>query len=154
MPEHRFPPPRSVEDLAAAFVAKESSAASHTADCVAVDVAKGQRVWPRGNAHRRLALRLAELLDASPSCGNVRRRVMCDFDHTCGDDSTGKRDDLFIACRDPAPDASGVRPDLARILLCDAISVVVMFSSLTARVVRSFRSGSARHTVRAAHRIG
>ena len=68
---------------------------------------------------------------------------MCDFDHTCGDDSTGKRDDLFIACRDPAPDASGVRPDLARILLCDATSVVVMFSSLTARVVRSFRSGSA-----------
>jgi hypothetical protein len=69
--DRRFPPPWSIEDLAAAFVAKESSAASHTADCVAVDVAKGQRVWPRGNAHRRLALCLAELLDASPSCGNV-----------------------------------------------------------------------------------
>jgi hypothetical protein len=28
-------------------------------------------MWPKGNAHRRLALCLAELLDASPSCGNV-----------------------------------------------------------------------------------
>ena len=139
MPNLRFPPPCSIEDLAAAFVAKESSAASHTADDgVAVHVAKGQRMWPRGNAHRRLALCLAELLDASPSCGNVGRKAMRDFDHTCGDESTGKRDDLFIACRDPAPDASGVRPDLARILLCDATSVVVVFSSLVAQIVRSF----------------
>ena len=63
---------------------------------------------------------------------------MCDFDHTCGDESTGKRDDLFIACRDPAPDASGVRPDLARILLCDATTVVVIISSLVAPLARSF----------------
>jgi hypothetical protein len=63
---------------------------------------------------------------------------MCDFDHTSGDKSTGKRDELLIACREPAPDDSRLRPDLPRILLCDATSVVVVFSSLVAQVVRSF----------------
>jgi len=47
-------------------------------------------------------------------------------------------DEFFIACREPAPDASRFGRDLARILLCDATTVVVMFSSLVAHVVRSF----------------
>ena len=46
--------------------------------------------------------------------------------------------EFFIACREPAPDDSRLRPDLPRILLCDAASVVVVFSSLVAQVVRSF----------------
>jgi hypothetical protein len=67
MPDLRFPPPCSIEDLAAAFVAKESSAASHTADDgVAVHVAKGQRMWPRGNVHRRLALVSRNCLTPAP----------------------------------------------------------------------------------------
>jgi hypothetical protein len=46
--------------------------------------------------------------------------------------------EFFIACREPAPDASRLGRDLARILLCDATTVVVMFSSLVARLARSF----------------
>ncbi len=40
--------------------------------------------------------------------------------------------EFFIACRKPAPDVSRLGRDLARILLCDATAVVVMFSSLVA----------------------
>ena len=58
---------------------------------------------------------------------------VCDSDHTCGSDGTGKRDELLCACRGPAPDASRLRRDLARILLSDATRIVVMFSSLIAR---------------------
>jgi hypothetical protein len=39
--------------------------------------------------------------------------------------------EFFIACRKPAPDVSRLGRDLARILLCDATAVVVMFSSLS-----------------------
>ena len=42
--------------------------------------------------------------------------------------------EFFIACRKPAPDVSRLGRDLARILLCDATTVVVMFSSLVARL--------------------
>ena len=63
---------------------------------------------------------------------------MCDVGHTCSEDTTGKRDEFFGARRKPAADASRLRRDLARILLCDATTVVVMFSSLVARLVRSF----------------
>jgi hypothetical protein len=62
---------------------------------------------------------------------------MCDIGHTCGEDTT-RNNEFFIACREPAPDASRLGRYLARILLCDATTVVVMFSSLVARVVRSF----------------
>jgi hypothetical protein len=41
--------------------------------------------------------------------------------------------EFFIACRKPVPDASRLGRDLARILLCGATTVVVMFSSLVAR---------------------
>ena len=44
------------------------------------------------------------------------------------------RDELLIACRGPASDASRLGPDLARILLCDAASVVVVFFNLAACV--------------------
>jgi hypothetical protein len=44
----------------------------------------------------------------------------------------------FIAYRKRAPDVSRLRRDLARILLCDATAVVVMFSGLVAWLVRSF----------------
>ena len=63
---------------------------------------------------------------------------MCDIGHTCGEDTAGKRDEFFSVRREPASDASRLRRDLARILLCDATTVVVMFSSLVARLVRSF----------------
>jgi hypothetical protein len=46
--------------------------------------------------------------------------------------------EFFITCRKRAPDVSRHGRDLARILLCDATTVVVMFSSLVARLVRSF----------------
>ena len=46
--------------------------------------------------------------------------------------------DFFIACREPAPDVSRLGRDLARILLCDATTVVVIFSSLVASLARSF----------------
>ena len=42
--------------------------------------------------------------------------------------------EFFIACRKPAPDVSRLGRDLARILLCGATTVVVMFSSLVARL--------------------
>jgi len=42
--------------------------------------------------------------------------------------------ELFIAGRKPAPDVSRLGRDLARILLCGATTVVVMFSSLVARL--------------------
>jgi hypothetical protein len=46
--------------------------------------------------------------------------------------------EFFIACREPAPDVSRLGRDRSRILLCDTTTVVVMFSSLVARLVRSF----------------
>ena len=61
------------------------------------------------------------------------QNLVCDSDHTCGNDSTGKRDELLIACRGPAPDASRLRRDPARILLRGTASIVVMFSSLIGR---------------------
>jgi hypothetical protein len=57
---------------------------------------------------------------------------MCDIGHTCGEDTTGNRDEFFIIRREPETDASCLRRDLARILLCDATTVVVIFSSLVA----------------------
>ena len=42
--------------------------------------------------------------------------------------------EFFIACRKSAPDVSRLGRDLARILLCGATTVVVMFSSLVARL--------------------
>lgn len=44
--------------------------------------------------------------------------------------------ELFIGSGERALDASGLRRDLARILLCSAASAVVMFSSLAARLAR------------------
>ena len=55
---------------------------------------------------------------------------MCDVGHTCGEGTT-RSNEFFIACRKPAPDVSRLGRDLARILLCDATTVVV-FSSLGA----------------------
>ena len=46
--------------------------------------------------------------------------------------------EFFIACREPAPDVSRLGRDLARIRLCDATTVVVIFSSLVAPLARSF----------------
>ena len=74
-----------------------------------------------------------EFLDANSSDGNVDTRIMCDVGHTCDKDTTGKRDEFFIVYREPAPDSSRLRRNLARILLCDATTVAVMFSSLVAR---------------------
>src|SRR5215469_5517788 len=62
---------------------------------------------------------------------------MCDVGHTCGEDTT-RNNEFFIACRQQAPDVSRLGRDLARILLCNATTVVVVFSSLVARFVRSF----------------
>jgi hypothetical protein len=64
---------------------------------------------------------------------------MCAIGHTCCKDTTGESDGFFIVCRESAPDASRLRRGLARILLCDATTVVVMFSSLVARLVRQRR---------------
>jgi hypothetical protein len=50
----------------------------------------------------------------------------------------GEVDEFFITCPGPAPNASRLRRDLARILLCDTTTVVVVFSSLVARAARSF----------------
>jgi hypothetical protein len=61
---------------------------------------------------------------------------VCDVGYTCGDDSTETQDELLAPCRGPAPDASRRRRDRARILLCDASGLVVMFSSLAAGVAR------------------
>jgi hypothetical protein len=91
-------------------------------------------MWLRGNASEVLAPGLAGLLDARSSCSNV--------DVRCRSHSVAKTprgvDEFFIAYRGPAPNASRLRRDRARILLCDATTVVVMFSSLVARAVRSF----------------
>jgi len=62
---------------------------------------------------------------------------LCDVGHTCGEDTT-RKNEFFIACRKRAPDVSRLGRDLARVLLCDATAVVVVFSSLVARLVRSF----------------
>lgn len=77
------------------------------------------------------------MLDANVPDGKVDMHV-CDVGHTCGYDSTEKRDGLFIACRKRAPDASRFGPDLARVWLCDAAGFIVMFSSLIASVLDLF----------------
>jgi hypothetical protein len=80
-----------------------------------------------------------ESLDAKSYSGNVDFGLCGKSATLCDEDSTGeRRDELFIACREPAPDASRLRRDLARVLLCDATSVVAVFSSLVARFGRSF----------------
>ena len=45
----------------------------------------------------------------------------------------GKQDDLLVKCSGAASDASRLRRDLARILLSDATSLVVVLFSLIAR---------------------
>ena len=57
---------------------------------------------------------------------------------TCVAKAPRGSNEFFIACRKPAPDGSRLGRDLARILLCDATTVVVVFSRLVARLVRSF----------------
>jgi hypothetical protein len=92
----------------------------------ATRVAKRQRSRRLGSLSRGIAWR--QLLLRQCRC-----RIMCDVGHTCGEDTT-RNNDFFIACREPAADASHLGRDLARILLCDATTVVVMFSSLVARL--------------------
>ena len=93
-------------------------------------------MWLGGNAPEDLVLCLAELLDANSSCGNVDVGL-CVMSVTRVA-KTPRGNNEFIACRKPAPDVSRLGRDLARILLCDATTVVAMFSSLVARLVRSF----------------
>jgi hypothetical protein len=78
-----------------------------------------------------------ELLDANSSCGNVDVGL-CVMSVTPVAKTPRGNNELFIARREPAPDASRLGRDLARILLCDATTVVVMFSSLVTRALRSF----------------
>jgi hypothetical protein len=94
-------------------------------------------MWLGGNAPEDLVLCLAELLDANSSRGNVDVGL-CVMSVTRVAKTPRGSNEFFIACREPAPDASRLGRDLARILLCDATTVVVMFSSLVARLVRSF----------------
>ena len=94
-------------------------------------------MWLRGNAAEDWVLGLAEFLDVDSACGNVDIRITCDVGHTCGEDTT-RSNEFFIACRQRAPDVSRLGRDLARVLLCDATAVVVVFSSLVARQIHSF----------------
>jgi hypothetical protein len=94
-------------------------------------------MWLGGNAPEDLALCLTELLDANSSCSNVDVGL-CVMPVTPVAKTPRGRNEFFIACREPAPDASRLGRDLARILLCDATTVVAIFSSLVARLVRSF----------------
>ena len=94
-------------------------------------------MWLRGNAAEDWVLGLAEFLDVDSACGNVDIRIMCDVGHMCGEDAT-RSNEFFIACRQRAPDVSRLGRGLARILLRNATTVVVVFSSLVARLVRSF----------------
>jgi hypothetical protein len=103
---------------------------------VAVVVAEEQRVWLRGNAHDDSPLCLAELLDANSSSGNVDVGL-CVMSVT-GVAKTPRGVGSLSYVVNPEACSSRLRPDLARILLRDATTVIVVFSSLDARLVRSF----------------
>ena len=94
-------------------------------------------MWLSGNAPEHWVLCLAEFLDAISSNSNVDVGL-CVMSVTRVAKTPRGSNEFFIACREPAPDASRLGRDLARILLCDATSVVVVFSSLVARAGRSF----------------